>query len=105
MRSIDAPMIAMSLAARSGFSSTAPSSKVGISRYTHFGNPSRMGLETKGRLEGFSGLLLSGVGADCSDRLGGAAGLTRSIGGGFVKRNLPAPSALLGRSGHAPNPD
>src|SRR5258708_1736685 len=105
MRSIDAPMIAMSRAAMSSMRSTAPASKVGLSHSTQLRKPCSMASESKGRLAGFIGFLLSGFGADFSDALGVAAGLTRSIGGGFVKRNLPSPSALLGRSGHAPKPD
>src|SRR3981081_2021898 len=57
MRSIDAPMIAMSRAARSSMRSTARASQVGLSHSTQPRKPCSMASESKGRLAGF--ILLS----------------------------------------------
>src|SRR5258705_12484178 len=57
MRSIVAPMIAISRAARSSMRSTAPASQVGLSHSTQLLSPCNMASESKGRLAGFMGVL------------------------------------------------
>src|SRR3979411_3313614 len=53
MRSIDAPMMAMSRAARSSMRSTAPASQVGLSHSTQLRSPSSIASGSNGRLAGF----------------------------------------------------
>jgi hypothetical protein len=53
MRSIVAPAIAMSRAARSSMPLTALASQVGLSHSTQPRKPSSMASESKGRLAGF----------------------------------------------------
>ena len=57
MRSIVAPMIAISRAARSSMRSTAPASQVGLSHSTQPRRPCSMDSESKGRLAGFMRVL------------------------------------------------
>src|SRR4051812_35264661 len=71
MRSIEAPMIAMSRAARSSMRSTAAASQVGLSHSTQVFRPCSMASESNGRLAGFMrALLMTGhlVGESCIRR-------------------------------------
>jgi len=68
MRSIEAPMIAMSRAASSSMRSTAAASHVGLSHSTQVRRPCSMASESNGRLAGFMrALLMTGhlVGESC----------------------------------------
>src|SRR5580704_3574607 len=86
MRSIEAPMIAMSRAAISSMRSTADASQVGLSHSTQVRKPASMASESKGRLAGFIGFSL----AFSNERLAGLYEqvFTRMIREGFVKSNL-----------------
>src|ERR1700747_2482723 len=57
MRSMLAPMIAMSRAAMSSMRSTAGASQVGLSHSTQVRKPASMASESKGRLAGFMDFL------------------------------------------------